>query len=39
LLTGSDKKAPAPPLVTATATQVRPATPPAPTKKVSGLSA
>jgi twitching motility protein PilJ len=32
LLTESDKKAPAPPLVTATATQVRPATPPAPKK-------
>jgi twitching motility protein PilJ len=39
LLTESDKKAPAPPLVTATATQVRPETPPAPPKKVSGLSA
>jgi twitching motility protein PilJ len=39
LLTESDKKAPAPPLVTATATQVRPATPPAAPKKVSGLSA
>jgi twitching motility protein PilJ len=39
LLTASDKKAPAPPLVTATATQVRPATPPAAPKKVSGLSA
>jgi twitching motility protein PilJ len=37
LLTASDKKAPAPPLITATATQVRPATP-APSKKVSGLS-
>ncbi len=32
LLTESNKKAPAPPLVTATATQVRPATPPAPKK-------
>jgi twitching motility protein PilJ len=39
LLTASDKKAPAPPMVTATATQVRPATPPAAPKKVSGLSA
>jgi twitching motility protein PilJ len=41
LLTDSGKKAPAPPLATATAaaTQVRPATPPAPTKKVGGLSA
>ncbi len=41
LLTDSGKKAPAPPLVTATAaaTQARPATPPAPSKKVGGLSA
>jgi twitching motility protein PilJ len=41
LLTDSGKKAPAPPLVTATAaaTQARPATPPAPPKKVGRLSA
>jgi len=38
VLTDSDKKAAPPPLVTATATQVRPATPPAPPKKVSGLA-
>ena len=39
VLADPNKKAAAPPLVTATATQVRPATPPAPPKKVSGLSA
>jgi twitching motility protein PilJ len=40
VLTDSEKKAAAPPLVTATATatQVRPATPPAAPKKVSGLA-
>src|SRR5262245_30141902 len=35
----ADKKAPAPPVMTANATQVRTAAPAAPTKKVSGLSA
>ena len=39
VLTESDKKAPAPPVMTATATQVRPASPPSPPKKVSGLNA
>jgi twitching motility protein PilJ len=39
LLTASDKKAPVPPLMTATATQVRTAAPTSPPKKVSGLSA
>ena len=39
VLTESDKKAPVPPLMTATATQARPATPSSPPKKVSGLSA
>ena len=39
LLTAPDKKAPVPPLMTATATQVRTAAPTSPPKKVSGLSA
>ncbi len=39
LLTDPDKKAPVPPLMTATATQVRTAAPTSPPKKVSGLSA
>jgi twitching motility protein PilJ len=39
VLTASDKKAPVPPVMTANATQVRPATPSSPPKKVSGLNA
>jgi twitching motility protein PilJ len=39
LLTDAGKKAPVPPLMTATATQVRTAAPTSPPKKVSGLSA
>jgi twitching motility protein PilJ len=40
VLTASDKKAPVPPVMTSTATQVRPASPPTtPPKKVSGLNA